>query len=112
MRSITVPQTRTALLRFAAVAVIFALAACSSNVKREIIGQWKVRSDTSGLVWEFAENGTVTSGDMRGRYTLGTQHLLKIQTPFATFIYQVELAGDKMTWRNTNGATTDLTRVK
>ncbi len=49
---------------------------------------------------------------MRGKYSLGDQNRLKIQTPFATFVYQVEVTGDRMTWKNTNGAQTALTRVK
>lgn len=95
----------------AAAAIFFALAACG-DTKSEIIGQWKVTSDSSGLVWEFGEHGIVTSGDMRGKYSLGDQNRLKIQTPFATFVYQVEVAGNRMTWKNMNGSQTELTRVK
>ncbi len=111
MRSIVILQSRLALSRAAAVAIIFALTACT-DARSQVIGQWKVTSDTSALVWEFAEDGTVTSGDMRGRYSFGSQNRLKIQTPFATFVYQIELAGDKMTWKNPNGSKTELTRVK
>ncbi len=111
MSSTVIVQSGLALSRVAAVAIIFALAACT-DAKSQVIGQWKVTSDTSALLWEFAEDGTVTSGDMRGRYSFGSQNRLKIQTPFATFVYQVELAGNKMTWKNPNGSKTDLMRVK
>lgn len=111
MSSTVIVQSGLALSRVAAVAIIFALAACT-DAKSQVIGQWKVTSDTSALVWEFAEDGTVTSGDMRGRYSFGSQNRLKIQTPFATFVYQVELAGNKMTWKNPNGSKTDLMRVQ
>jgi hypothetical protein len=90
---------------------LFALGACN-DPKNQIAGQWKVTSDTSGLVWDFAKNGTVTSGDMKGRYSFGGQKQMKIQTPFATFVYQVDFVGDKMTWKNVNGSVTELTRVK
>ncbi len=111
MRLTFVRQTRAVLPRIAAVAIFFALAACGGT-KAEIIGQWKVTSDTSGLVWEFGENGVVTSGEMRGKYSLGDRNRLKIQTPFATFVYQVEVTGDRMTWKNMNGGQTELARVK
>jgi hypothetical protein len=111
MSVIFIRQTRALLLRIAAVAILFALVACG-GIKGQIIGQWKVTSDTSGLVWEFAENGVVTSGDMRGKYSLGDRNRLKIQTPFATFVYEVKLAGNRMTWKNLSGSQTELTRVK
>lgn len=111
MRAIFTPQRRLAATRISAVALIVSLAACS-DIKRQIVGRWKVTSDTSALVWEFAQDGTVTSGDMRGRYSLGSQNRLKIQTPFAIFVYQVELKDDTMTWKNVNGSKTELTRIK
>lgn len=96
---------------FVAAILLFALAACGAQQK-QIVGKWKVTSDTSELVWEFAPDGTVASGDMNGRYSFGSQNRVKIQTPFATFVYQVDFHGEKMTWKSPNGTTTELTRLR
>lgn len=99
------------MTRVAIVALLLAFVGCHST-QHEIVGKWKVTSDTSELVWNFAADKSVTSGDMRGRYSFGDQNRIKIETPFATFVYQVELNGDDMTWKAPNGTKTDLTRVK
>jgi hypothetical protein len=101
-------RARTAL---ALLCCVFVLVSCN-DPQTQIAGRWKVTSDTSGLVWDFVENGVVSSGDMKGRYSFGASKQMKIQTPFATFVYQVDFAGDKMTWKNANGSVTELTRVK
>lgn len=99
-------------LAVSALLILFlALTACSSAANH-IVGRWKVTSDTSDIVWDFARDGTVTSGDMRGRYSFNGEKRIKIQTPFATFVYQVDIRQDKMTWKNANGSTTELARVK
>ena len=92
-------------------AVLLTMAGCGSP-QSQIVGKWKVTSDTTELVWDFAADGSVTSGDIKGRYSFGSQKRMKLQTPFATFIYDVTLAGDKMTWVNANGTKTELTRLK
>jgi hypothetical protein len=99
------------IVRIATAAVLLALVGCHSR-QNDIVGKWTVTSDSSELVWDFAPNGVVTSGDMRGRYSLGDQNRIKIQTPFATFVYQADLSGDRMTWKAPDGTKTALTRVK
>ena len=101
----------TTWLAFALLTYVFAFASCS-DPKARIAGQWKVTSDTSAIVWDFAKDGSVVSGDIRGRYSFGSQNKMKLQTPFATFVYQLDFTGDKMTWKAPNGSTTELTRVK
>lgn len=98
-------------LQIACAALLLACAGCGSK-HDEVVGQWKVTSDTSELVWDFASDGSVTSGDMRGRYSFTSQKRMKLQTSFATFLYDVDVKGDKMTWTNPNGTVTELTRVK
>ncbi len=88
----------------------FSLIGCS-NPQNQIVGRWKVTSDTTDLVWDFAKDGSVSSGDIKGRYSFGSQKRMKLQTPFATFIYQVDIADGKMTWVNVKGTKTELTRV-
>ena len=104
-------RRRRGILRVMVLMSLLAFGACSHQ-KSQIVGEWKVSSDTSALVWAFAPDGTVSSGDMHGRYSFGDQNRMKIQTPFATFVYQVQFAGEKMTWKSASGSTTELTRVK
>lgn len=99
---------RIALLVVGALAL--SLSACG-DPQSQIVGRWKVTSDTSELVWDFARDGTVTSGDIKGRYSFGSSKRMNLQTPFATFIYEVEFAHDKMTWQSPNGTKTELSRI-
>lgn len=62
------------------------------------------------MVWEFQENGAAISGNTRGKYSFGDQNRIKIQMPRATFVYQVEFAGDRMIWTDPNGTRMELTR--
>jgi hypothetical protein len=89
---------------------VCALCACEGPADR-IVGKWKVARDAGGAVWEFSKNGAVQTPNGAGKYSLGDRNRLKIQTPVATFVYEVEIAGDTMKWRDPNGATTELTRV-
>ncbi len=112
MFSPILPRLRLAFLAFV-FAISFAfLAGCGNPRKAQIVGKWKVTNDTTGIVWEFANDGGVMSGDIRGRYAFGSQKQMKLQTPFATFIYQVDIDGDQMTWNGPKGAKTELSRVK
>ena len=64
-------------------------------------------------VWEFKTNGAVLVGDMKGRYKFGDQDRIKIETPFATSVYQLEISGDHMTLREPGGSSTlEFTRMK
>lgn len=96
---------------FVFLCIALAFASCDSAPK-QIVGKWRVEGDTSATVWEFTGNGSAQTGDLRGRYSFGDGNRLKIQTPAATFVYQIEIKGDRMTWKEPNGATTELTRVK
>ena len=100
-----------ALLPFGVASLLFALSSCDTPQSR-IVGKWKVESDPSGVVWEFAKNGSVkTGGGASGKYTFGDRKRLKVQTQFATFVYETEISGDTMTWREPNGSVTRLKRV-
>ena len=64
------------------------------------------------MVWEFSSDGSVVMGTTRGRYSFGDNNRIKIQTSIATSVYQMELAGDKMTLKEPNGSKLVLTRVE
>ncbi|CAN5445367.1 hypothetical protein BH18VER1_BH18VER1_02090 [soil metagenome] len=112
MFSSHLPRLRLSFLALVFAASFTCLAGCGNSQKAQIAGKWKVTNDTTGIVWEFAGDGSVMSGDIRGRYSFGSQRQMKLQTPFATFVYKVEIDGDQMTWNGPNGVRTELSRVK
>jgi hypothetical protein len=104
------PHPRVASFCLALLAL--ALQACG-GANKEIVGKWRVEGGAADVVWEFQANGVVlTSSGTPGRYSFGDNQRLKIQTPSATFVQQIEIRGDQMTWRDMSGAVTQLTRAK
>ncbi|PYJ47988.1 MAG: hypothetical protein DME85_02640 [Verrucomicrobia bacterium] len=67
---------------------------------------------SSATVWEFSKNGSVLIGDVRGRYRFGDKDRIKIETPFATSVYQLEISGDHMTLQEPGGAKLEFTGIK
>jgi hypothetical protein len=86
------------------------MAACGGP-SRDIIGKWRMSQDANAIVWEFSENGAVLIGNTRGRYILD-RNRIKIETPFARTVYQMEFTGDHMIFTEPNGPKLDFTRVK
>ena len=62
-------------------------------------------------VWEFSGNGSVLVGEVRGRYKFGGQDRIKIETPFATAVYQMKISGDRMTLQELGGSKLEFTRI-
>jgi hypothetical protein len=87
------------------------LTACGGDQSR-IVGRWKVAGGGDNAVWEFASNKGVDMHGRKGKYTLGDQGRLKVQTSSATFVYQLQLAEDRMTLTDPTGAKIQLERVK
>jgi hypothetical protein len=94
----------------ACVAFLCAMLGCESS--SEIVGKWRTSGDANTMVWEFANDRSVLMGQIRGRYSFGAGNRVKIETPFATFVYQMELAGDHLTLREPNGSKLVLTRMR
>ena len=93
------------------VLLVFALFACDGPADR-IVGKWQPSGSASGAgAWEFSKNGAVKTPTGTGKYSFGDRKRLKIQTQFATFVYEVTITGETMKWRDPNGSTTELTRV-
>ena len=88
--------------------LLFAMGGCGNN---SIIGKWRMSQDANAIVWEFSENGAVLIGNIRGRYILD-RNRIKIETPFARTVYQMEFTGDRMILREPNGPKLDFTRVR
>ena len=93
-----------------ALAILLCAIAGCGGPSRDIVGKWRT-SDGGAMVWEFSKNGSVLIGSTRGRYILD-RNRVKIETPFATSLYQVEFSGDRMILREPNGPKLDFTRVK
>ena len=69
--------------------------------------------DSNATVWEFKSNGAVLVGDVSGRYKFGDQDRIKIETPFATSVYQLEISGDHMALLEPGGPPKlEFTRIK
>jgi hypothetical protein len=98
--------------RFWIVAAIVLLCAIAGCGNPKIIGKWRMSGSSSETVWEFSKNGSVLVGDARGRYRFGDQERIKIETPFATSVYQLEISGDHMTLREPGGPKLEFTRMK
>jgi hypothetical protein len=102
-------------LKTALCLVIFAALICAMNgcggSSRDIIGKWRT-ADANAIVWEFSPNGSVLVGKDKGRYTFGDQKRIKIQTSFATSVYQMQIVGDTMTLTSPSGLKLELTRIK
>jgi hypothetical protein len=89
--------------------VLCLLGSCGRS--HDVIGKWRT-NDANSVVWEFTPNGVVRIGVDEGRYTFGDQNRMKIQTRFATSVYQMEFSGEKLILRPPKGGSMELTRVK
>ena len=93
------------------VAALITVAGCDSSEK-QIVGKWKSDGSSGEVIWEFFENGGLSVDGRPGRYTLGDRGRIKIQTQSATFLNQIKVAGDRMTWQAPDGPKQEFTRVK
>ena len=64
------------------------------------------------MVWEFSDNGSVTEGTVHGRYSFGTDERVKIETPFATNVYRMQVTGDHLVLTDPRGTRLEFTRLK
>ncbi|PYK12674.1 MAG: hypothetical protein DME65_03525 [Verrucomicrobia bacterium] len=91
------------------IALAFAMSGCGSST---IVGKWRLMGASNAMLWEFSANGAVLVGDVRGRYKFGDQDRIKIETPFATTVYQMKISGDQMTLEEPGGSKLEFTRIK
>jgi hypothetical protein len=92
----------------AAATLLCIVAGCGNA---SIVGKWRMVG-SEATVWEFKTNGAVLVGDVSGRYKFGDQDRIKIETPFATSVYQLEISRDHMTLREPGGTELEFTRIK
>lgn len=86
-----------------------ALVGCGRS-RNDIVGKWRTAGDSGALVWEFSKDGSVLMGGTRGKYTLGDQERIKIQTSFGTSVYQMEFSGDQMSLKDASGSKLAFTK--
>jgi hypothetical protein len=92
--------------------LLLAMAGCGRS-SPEIVGKWQASGgDPKARVWEFSETGSIAIGTTRGRYSLGDNNRVKIQTPFGTMAYHMEFWGDHMILTEVNGAKLEFDRIK
>jgi hypothetical protein len=99
------------LLTVALAFSLLALTACGGP-SRNIVGKWRTSEDPNAMVWEFSKNGSLQIGQTRSRYSFGDNNRVKIETPFATSVYQMEFFDDRMILHEVNGSKLEFTRVK
>src|SRR3954465_7203765 len=103
-------QRRVRLLLIPASAVLlFVIVGCGNS---SIVGKWRMSGSENQTVWEFSSNGSVLVGEVRGRYKFGDQDRLKIETPFATTVYLVNLSNDQLVLQDMGGSKLEFTRVR
>jgi hypothetical protein len=93
----------------AAIVSLCVIAGCGNS---SIVGKWRMMGASNVILWEFSPNGVVLVGDVRGRYKLGHENRIKIETPFATSVYQLKISGDRLTLQELNGSKLEFTRIK
>jgi hypothetical protein len=101
-------QSKSSLRIIASAVLLFAIAGCGNS---SIVGKWRMSGGVDAMVWEFKTNGAVLVGDISGRYKFGDQDRIKIETPFATTVYQLTISGDQMVLQEPGGGKLEFTRI-
>jgi hypothetical protein len=92
-----------------AVATLLCIVAGCGNAS--IVGKWRM-AGSDATVWEFRTNGAILVGGVSGRYKFGDQERIKIETPFATTVYQLKISGDQMVLQEPGGSKLEFTRIR
>jgi hypothetical protein len=103
------PRRARLLLVPASAVLLFAMAGCGNS---SIVGRWRMSGAENQTVWEFSSNGSVLVGEIRGRYKFGDHDRIKIETPFATGVYQVTISGDQLVLQEPGGSKLEFTRIR
>jgi DNA-binding transcriptional regulator of glucitol operon len=104
---IRLSQSKCGFRIIASAVLLFAIAGCGNS---SIIGKWRM-AGSNATVWEFSSNGGVLVGDVHGRYKFGDQDRIKIETPFAMTVYQLQISGDHMVLQEPGGPKLEFTRI-
>ena len=102
-------QCTRPLLALALAVLLFVMAGCGNS---NIVGKWRLSGTENQTVWEFLSNGSVLVGEVRGKYRLGDQDRIKIETPFATTVYVINLSSDQLVLQDLGGSKLEFTRLR
>ena|SRR6516164_4159048 len=97
------------LSALASAVLLFVMAGCGNS---NIVGKWRMSGTENQIVWEFLSNGSVLLGEVRGKYKFGDQDRIKIETPFSTSVYVVNLSNDQLVLQDLGGSKLEFTRVR
>ena len=97
------------LFTLALAILLFVMAGCGDS---KIVGKWQLSGTENQTVWEFLSNGSVLVGEIRGRYKFGNQDRIKIETPFSTTVYVVDISSDQLVLQDFGGSKLEFTRVR
>jgi hypothetical protein len=95
------------------------LAACSHSPDQQIVGRWSEVG--TGAIAAFHEDGTVEAStgqsEASGKYSFITSSELKLEVagkggPVGPRVFEVTFAGEKMTWKDVDGAISEYRRMK
>jgi len=89
--------------------LLLIMAGCGNS---SIVGKWRMSGSENQTVWEFSDNGSVSVGEVRGRYKFGDQDRIKIETPFATTVYVLKVSNDQLVLQELSGSKLEFTRVR
>jgi hypothetical protein len=102
-------QSKSSFRMIAAATLLCIVAGCGNA---NIVGKWRMSGGSDATVWEFRTNGAVLVGGVSGRYKFGDQDRIKIETPFATTVYQLKISGDQMVLQEPGGSKLEFTRIR
>ena len=103
-------RNKSRLAKIALAVLLWNIAGCGGP-SHDIVGKWRMSGEPNATVWEFTENGGVVIGNTRGRYILDRDRV-KIDTPFAKTVYQMEFSADRMILREPSGPKLEFARLR
>jgi hypothetical protein len=101
---------KSQLVMIASAFLLWAMVGCE-NSQNDIVGKWHAAGEANAMVWEFSKDSSVLMGGTRGKYTFG-RNRVKIQTPFGTTVYEMDLSKDRMILKDPRGSKLEFTRSK
>ncbi len=102
-----------------AICLLLFFAGCSHSSSEQIVGRWSEVG--TGAIAAFHEDGTVEvstgQSEVSGKYSFITSSKLKLEVAgkggaVGPRVYEVSFVGDKMTWKDVDGAISEYRRTK
>jgi len=88
--SLSSSHSKPGLRIIVGIALLFALPGCGNST---VVGKWRLIGGSNATLWEFQQTASSSRGRALGRYKFGDRDRIKIETPFATAVYQMKISG-------------------